>query len=50
LITSDADGCLADLAREMGVAVAATPIGKGAIHDDDPLAVGVIGYFMGHLP
>jgi acetolactate synthase-1/2/3 large subunit len=50
VITSDAGGRLADLAQKIGVAVATTPMGKGAIPDDDPCAAGVIGNYVGHLP
>jgi hypothetical protein len=45
VITSDAGGCVADLARGMGVAVATTRMDKRAVHDDDPPAVSVIGYY-----
>jgi hypothetical protein len=44
VITWDGGGRLADLAWEIRVAIAAALMGKGAISDDDLLAVRVVGY------
>ena len=38
---------LAELQRVLGVPVATTYMGKGAIDETDPLSLGVIGYVMG---
>ena len=44
---SGAAGALARLQRTLGVPVATTYMGKGAVDETDPLSVGVVGYVMG---
>ncbi|MDF0529366.1 acetolactate synthase catalytic subunit [Tsukamurella sp. 8F] len=46
-VASDAGGHLTALADQTGIPVATTPMGKGVIPDDHPLAVGVVGNYMG---
>ncbi|MET9325262.1 acetolactate synthase catalytic subunit [Tsukamurella sp. NPDC003166] len=47
VVSADASAALVAFSSETGIAVATTPMGKGAIPDDDPLALGVIGNYMG---
>jgi acetolactate synthase-1/2/3 large subunit len=44
---SGASDTLARLQKALGVPVATTYMGKGAIDETDPLSVGVVGYVMG---
>lgn len=44
---SQAHAVLADLQQRFHLPVATTPMGKGAVSEDHPLSLGVVGYFMG---
>ncbi|MGF1525619.1 MAG: acetolactate synthase catalytic subunit [Candidatus Competibacterales bacterium] len=49
--SADASGELAVLQERAGLPVATTVMGKGAVAEDHPLSLGVIGYIMGrHSP
>jgi acetolactate synthase-1/2/3 large subunit len=45
--SSQATAALAELQQLLGVPVATTVMGKGAVDEDDSFSAGVVGYFMG---
>ena len=44
---SGAASCIESLQHEFGITVATTLMGKGAVSEDHPLSIGVIGYLLG---